>query len=112
MKSYAKLALAAARLRGAAVTASAPAEAHVGMFLNLGIPAPVYAPAYAPPAYQGCYGPAYYSYCAYPVYADPVFWNGIRYNNAPYRVVRGRHEFWVHGGWHDARPGMRGHVQR
>jgi hypothetical protein len=108
MKTFSKAILGSLLLAGAAVALAAPAEARVGVSVNLGLfaPAPpVVTPAYALPAY--CYGPYYHAHCAYPAYGEPVFWNGYWYNNAPYRVIRGRREFWVHGGWHDARGGFR-----
>jgi hypothetical protein len=104
MKTFTKIALGAAMLAGAAITATAPAEARVGVVLNLGIPAPVV----VAPVRPDCYGPRYYDACAYPVYSERVFWNGAWFDHAPYRMIGGRREFWVHGGWHPARVGGRG----
>jgi hypothetical protein len=102
MKTFAKGILGSLLLAGAVVAATAPAEARVGVSVNLGVfaPGPVVAgPAPVLPGY--CYGPYYYSNCAYAAYGEPVFWNGYWYNAPPYRFVRGRREFWLRGGWHD-----------
>jgi hypothetical protein len=91
---------------GPVALAAAPASAHVGVSVNLGLYGPPVAPPPPPPAYglpEYCYGPGYYTACSYPVYGEPVFWNGFWFNGAPYRTMRGRREFWVNGGWHVAR---------
>ena len=92
-------------LTGAALATAVPAEARVGVSVNFGLFAPavpvVRAPAYVLPEY--CYGPGYVVACSYPVYGEPVFWNGYWYPNPRYRFVRGRREFWINGGWHPAR---------
>lgn len=105
MKTFAKAVLGSVMLTGAAIGAAIPAQARVSVSLNLGLFAPaVPAPVVAPlPGY--CYGPTYYAACTHPVYSTPVFWDGIWFNNAPYRIVGGRREFWVHGGWHTAQVG-------
>jgi hypothetical protein len=116
MKMFSKAVLGSLILAGTAVAVAVPAEARVGVSVNLGLfaPAPpvvVPAPAYAPAGY--CYGPYYYTNCGYAVYGEPVFWGGYWYNNAPYRFVRGRREFWVNGGWHaNIRIGERGRFRR
>jgi hypothetical protein len=86
-------------LAGAAVTSAVPAQARVGVSVNLGLFAPA-VPVAPAPGY--CYGPGYAAACTYPTYGEPVFWNGYWYPNPRYRVIRGRREFWVHGGWHEA----------
>ena|SRR5436305_189226 len=105
MKTFSKAVLASMIVAGAATATAVPAEARIGVSVNLGFFAPVVpvapAPVYALPGY--CYGPYYYNNCAYRVYGEPVFWNGYWYPNPPYRLIRGRREFWVHGGWHEAR---------
>lgn len=105
MKILTKALVGSVMVAGAAAAAATPASARVGVTVNLGLfgPPVVAAPPPAPvvPAY--CYGAYYYANCGFQVYGDPVFWNGYWYNNAPYRVIRGRREFWVNGGWHDAR---------
>ncbi len=108
MKILTKTVLGSLMVAGAAVATAAPASAGVGVSVNLGLfgPPVVAAPPPPPPAYVApayCYGDYYYANCGFQVYGDPVFWNGYWYNNAPYRVIRGRREFWVNGGWHDAR---------
>src|SRR5579872_6571091 len=105
MKTFTKGALGCVMLAGAAVAMAVPAEARAGVSVNLGLFAPAVpiapAPAYVLPQY--CYGPAYVAACTYPAYGEPVFWNGYWYPNPRFRVVRGHREFWVHGGWHEAR---------
>lgn len=108
MKTLTKAILGSLMVAGAAVAAAAPASAGVGVSVNLGLfgPPVVAAPPPPPSAYvmpEYCYGAYYYANCGFQVYGEPVFWNGYWYNNAPYRVIRGRREFWVNGGWHDAR---------
>ena len=115
MKTFSKAVLGSLLLAGAAVATAVPAEARVGLSIGLGVFAPpvVVAPAPPPPAPvyampEYCYGPAYYTYCSYPVYGEPVYWNGYWYSNAPYRVIGGRREFWVRGGWHEVEGGFAG----
>jgi hypothetical protein len=112
MKTISMAALASLMLVGAAVATAAPAEARIGVSVNLGLFAPAVpvapAPVYVLPGY--CYGPSYYANCGYRVYGDPVFWNGYWYPNPAYRIVRGRREFWIDGGWREAR--VREHFDR
>jgi hypothetical protein len=110
MKTNSKIVLGCAMLLGAAIGIAAPAEARVGVSVNLGVfaPPPPPAPAYALPGY--CYDAYYYANCGYQVWGEPVFWNGYWYPNPRYRFIRGRREFWVSGGWHEAR--IREHERR
>jgi hypothetical protein len=112
MKTISKAALASLMVAGAAVATAAPAEARIGVSINLGLFAPAVpvapAPVYVLPSY--CYGSTYYANCGYRVYGEPVFWNGYWYPNPSYRIVGGRREFWIHGGWHEAR--LREHFRR
>ncbi len=105
MKMISKAILGSLVLTGAGLATAIPAEARIGVSVNLGLFAPAVpvapAPAYVLPGY--CYGPAYLAGCTYPVYGERVFWNGYWYPNPRYRVIRGRPEFWVGGGWHEAR---------
>ncbi len=40
-------------------------------------------------------------YCAYPVYFEPVYYNGFWYRGPIYyRWYRGQRMFWLNGGWH------------
>ena len=40
-------------------------------------------------------------YCAYPVYFEPVYYNGFWYRGPIYyRWYRGQRVFWLNGGWH------------
>ena len=108
MKVFSKAVLASLMVAGAAIATAAPASAGVGVSVNLGLfgPPVVVAPPPPPPAYVApayCYGAYYYANCGFQIYGDPVFWNGDWYSNAPYRIIRGRREFWVNGGWHEAR---------
>lgn len=101
MKTLTKAVVGSLMAAGAAVATAAPASAGVGVNLNLGLFAPAPPPPPAVPAY--CYGAYYYANCGFQVYDQPVFWNGYWYNNARFRMVRGHREFWVNGGWHEAR---------
>jgi hypothetical protein len=77
MRKFAKVALGALMMAGAATATTAamtsPAEARVSVGIGLGFPG-YYGPAY----YPGYYGPAYYDpyyYPAYPYYGRP-YWRG------------------------------------
>src|ERR1700743_358423 len=78
MKKFAKVALGALMVAGAATATTAaktrPAEARVSAGIGLGSPGYV-GPAY--PAYSG-YGPAYYDpyYGPYPYYYGGPYWHG------------------------------------
>lgn len=111
MKTFSKAVLGSLMLAGTAIATAAPAEARVGVAVNLGLFAPpVVRPAYVLP--ESCYGPGYYLNCTYPVYSEPVFWNGYWYPNARYRIVAGHREFWINRGWHEVRVGPRGWYRR
>ena len=102
MKTIMKAALGVA-LFGAAAFVTAPAEArgHVSVGIGIGVPGPVYAdPCYGPDPDPG--------YCGYPVYAEPVFYEGVWYDHPRYRVIGGRRAFFVHGGWHGGHAGHHG----
>lgn len=127
MKQFAKMALGALAIAGAATVAmSAPASAGVHIGIGIGIPGPGYGPGPAP-VYEGYYGPGYYppgpcagynyyysGYCGYPVYSDPVWIGGAWYNGPHYyRWWGGRPYVWAHGGWHgDYRGGHGGRWHR
>ena len=128
MKQFAKAALGALAIAGAATVAmTAPAAAGVHIGIGIGIPGPGYGPPPPAPYYEGYYGPGYYppgpcagynyyysGYCGYPTYSDPV-WIGGRWYNGPhyYRWWGGRPYVWAHGGWHgDYRGGHGGRWHR
>jgi len=87
MKIIPKSALAAALLAGATVVVPASATAGVDISVNLGAPAVVVSPDYAP--YDAEF------------YYDPIYIDGAWYHG-PYRwrMVHGERVFWVDGRWH------------
>jgi hypothetical protein len=104
MKRIRKLATGALFVVGATTgiaAMSVPAEARVSVGIGIGIPGPVYGPAYYPPG--PCYNYDYYypGYCGYPAYADPVFIGGVWYNGPHYyRTFHGQQQVWLGGSWH------------
>ena len=122
MKRFAKLALGAVLLAGAAAAMTTPADARVSIGIGIGVPSGgYYGPGYGynaycdpysdyyDPYYCRGYGPSTYWY-------DPVFIGGEWvYGPHRYRDWGGHREFWVHNSWHrdewrgGARPDWRGH---
>jgi hypothetical protein len=111
MKSLMKMAVATASLMGAAVLASAPANAQVhigigvpGVHVGVGIggPAPAYyyGPGYYPPGPCDGYNYYYNGDCGYSVYNGPIVLGGIAVGGPHYyRWFNGRPMFWYRGGW-------------
>jgi hypothetical protein len=122
MKRFAKLALGAVLMAGAATAMATPADARVSIGIGIGVPGGgYYGPAYRYNAYCDPYSPYYdpydcRGYGPSEYWYDPVFIGGEWfYGPHRYREWGGRREFWVHGGWHHdewrggARPDWRGH---
>jgi hypothetical protein len=108
MNRFAKLALGAAMMAGAALdtTVATPANAGVSVGIGIGVPGPYVAPVNPYP----CWGYNYYAPgCSYPSYGGPV-WVGGRWYYGPhyYRYWGGRPWVWAHGGWHGYRGGWGG----
>lgn len=105
MKSFARAALGVLLLAGATFGATAPAAAaEVGISFGFG------GPGYAlgdPCDYYDYYdGPPPWGlppdYCDYPVYFEPVYFDGYWYRGPIYyRWNHGRRLFWLHGGWRE-----------
>ena len=95
MKNFAKLALGALMVAGAATATTAamtsPAEARVSVGIGLGFPG--YYGGYYGPRY---YGPRYYSPYAYPAYYDPYYYPGYY---GPSIYFGGGLRGWHGGGW-------------
>jgi len=104
MRSFAKAALGAAMLAGASFAMTAPASAYVGIEFGFGGPDFTFGD---PCDYYDYYDePPPWGlppdYCDYPVYFEPVFFDGYWYRGPIYyRWTHGRRVFWLHGGWHE-----------
>jgi hypothetical protein len=104
MKIFAKAALGALVLACATLTMPPPASASVGIEFGgpgfaFGDPCDYYDYYDEPPPWG--LPP---DYCDYPVYFEPVFFNGSWYRGPIYyRWAHGRRLFWLHGGWHEDR---------
>lgn len=105
MKTIAKAALnataGALMLAGASIGFAAPASADVDVGISFGDP--VY--GFDPCDYYDYYDepPPWglpQDYCDYPVYFEPVFFDGYWYRGPIfYRWTHGRRLFWINGGW-------------
>jgi len=115
MKRFSRAALSAMLLAGAALFATSPARADVGIGFSFGYDGGYYND---PCAYYDYYNepppwglPS--DYCNYPVYFEPVYWDGYWYRGPIYsRWYGGQRLYWLNGGWrHDewrgARPSIR-----
>jgi hypothetical protein len=110
MKRFAKVALGALMMAGAAtattLATTGPADARVSIGIGIGIPGPgvyegYYGPGYYPPGPCGGYNYYYSGYCGYPVYDGPVWFDGAWYRGPHYyRWYGGQPWVWAHGGWH------------
>src|ERR1043166_8929595 len=81
MKAFLKTTVAGAAMAGAAMFASAPAEARVDLGISIGVPGV---------AFEYDSG----GYCG------PVYWGGEWYRGPVYyREYRGEYWYWIHGGW-------------
>jgi hypothetical protein len=111
MKSLFKTLVAGAVMTGAALVASAPADAgvHIGIGIGLpavgvrvGGPAYYYGPGYYPPGPCDAYNSYYEGDCGYATYNGPIYLDGA-YVNGPhyYRWYNGAPTFWYRGGWHN-----------
>jgi hypothetical protein len=105
MKIYAKTLLSALMLAGASFAFSAPAAAQVDFGISFG-----YGDGFT--GFDPCDYYDYYDepppwglpddYCDYPVYYEPVFFDGYWYRGPIYyRWNHGRRVFWLNGGWRD-----------
>jgi hypothetical protein len=103
MMGFANAALGALMLAGATFAMTAPASAYVGIEFGFGGPGFAFG--------DPCDYYDYYAesppwglppdYCDYPVYFEPVFFDGFWYRGPIYyRWTHGRRLFWLHGGWH------------
>jgi hypothetical protein len=109
MKTFLKAAVAGVVLAGAAMFASAPAQAgvHIGIGLpgvrvGVGGPAYYYGPGYYPPGPCDAYTSYYEGDCGYSSYDGPIYLDGA-YVTGPhyYRWYNGAPLFWYRGGWHN-----------
>jgi hypothetical protein len=104
MKSFAKVALGALMMAGATFAMTAPASAYIGIEFGFGGPDFAFGD---PCDYYDYYDePPPWGlppdYCDYPVYFEPVFFDGYWYRGPIYyRWTHGRRLFWLHGGWHE-----------
>lgn len=113
MKRFGKVALSVLMMAGATAYFAAPAAAEVGIGFSFGYDGPGYAPFSDPCDYYDYYDePPPWGlppdYCDYPVYFEPVYYDGYWYRGPIYyRWYGGERLFWLNGGWH--RDGWRGH---
>lgn len=109
MKRFSRAAFGALFLAGAALFASQPARADVGIGFSFGYDGGYFA--------DSCDYYDYYDvappwglppdYCEYPVYYEPVYWGGSWYRGPIYyRWYGGERLYWLNGGWR--RDGWRG----
>jgi hypothetical protein len=115
MKSWTKMAVAAASLMGAGLVASGPANAQVhigvgaginlpGVHVGVGVdtPAYYYGPGYYPPGPCDGYDRYYAGDCGYAVYNGPIVLGGVSVGGPHYyRWYDGMPYFWYRGGWHN-----------
>jgi len=111
MKSLFKSAAVAAIMAGAALFASVPANAQVGVHIGIGLPgvhigigAPAwyYGPGYFPPGPCDAYNRYYEGDCGYAVYSGPVVFDGVVVDGPHYYRWSGGHPvFWYRSGWHE-----------
>ena len=109
MKSLLKMTATAAVVAGAALLASAPANAQVGIHIGgpgfhigVGVPAHYYGRGYYPPGPCDGYNYYYEGDCGYDVYNGQIYIDGM-YVGGPhyYRWYGDRPYFWYRGGWHN-----------
>ncbi len=94
MRNLIPAAFAAAAM-GAALTASAPAQAQVGLSISI----PGIAFSYSSGGYCDRWG-CPDEFWDYPVSYCPVYYGGSWYRGpAYYRVYRGRYQYWIRGSW-------------
>lgn len=105
MKLTAKAALGALMFAGASIALAAPASAQVDFGISFGYgdglsgfdPCDYYDYYDAPPPWG-----LPEDYCDYPVYFEPVFFDGYWYRGPIYyRWYHGRRVFWLNGGWRE-----------
>ncbi|MDE2183326.1 MAG: hypothetical protein KGJ78_09920 [Alphaproteobacteria bacterium] len=109
MKRFGKVALGVLMMAGAATVLSAPARADVSIGFSFGDDG-YYPGDFSDPCdYYDYYD--YYDapppwglppdYCDYPVYFEPVYWDGYWYRGPIYyRWYGGQRLYWLNGGWH------------
>src|ERR1043166_3765028 len=97
MKAFLKTTVAGAAMAGAAMFASAPAEARVDLGISIGVPGVAF--EYDSGGYCDRWG-CPDDYWDFPVYYGPVYWGGEWYRGPVYyREYRGEYWYWIHGGW-------------
>ncbi|HEX4534554.1 MAG TPA: hypothetical protein VH000_10015, partial [Rhizomicrobium sp.] len=102
MKTFGKMAIAAAMIAGASMAVTAPAEARVAVRIGVGVPSPAYyyGPGYYPPGPCDAYTNYYDGDCGYSVYNGPVAFDGVTVGGPHYyRWYGGQPYFWYRGGW-------------
>jgi hypothetical protein len=98
MKTILKTAIAATALAGAALLASAPAQAGISFNLSIGVPNAI-AFDYGSGGYCDDYG-CPDGYWDMPVYYGPVYYGGGWYKGPIYyRDFGGDRWYWIHNGW-------------
>jgi hypothetical protein len=102
MRRIARAAVGVLMLTGTIFAMTSPASAYVGIEFGFGGPGFAFGD---PCDYYDYYdAPPPWGlppdYCDYPVYFEPVFFDGTWYRGPIYyRWTRGRRMFWLHGGW-------------
>jgi hypothetical protein len=98
MKTFAKYALGAAMLSGAAFAAASPASAQVSFELQFGNPG--YGRYYSPPPRVYCDPRNRYFRACDDYYYDPVYYRGRWYDEPMrYRWSGNVRYFWIDNGW-------------
>ena len=118
MNRYAKVALSALLLAGAAALTATPASAQVSSGISFGYGDDGYTTFSDPCDYYDYYDqPPPWGlppdYCDYPVYFDPVYYGGNWYRGPIYyRWYGGERLYWLNGDWrHDGWRGGRPNIQ-
>jgi hypothetical protein len=118
MKRFGKVALGALMLAGATALTATPASAGVDVGISFGWGGPDYMPFSNPCDYYDYYDePPPWGlppdYCEYPVYFEPVYYDGYWYRGPIYyRWSGGERLYWLNGGWrHDNWRGGRADIR-
>ena len=105
MRFLAKAAVGALLLAGASMAGAAPAAAQADFGVSFGSDDPAY--GFDPCDYYDYYDePPPWGmpdeYCDYPVWFEPVFFDGLWYRGPIYyRWTHGHRHYWLNGGWRD-----------